>query len=140
MACGLQFDQSDSSKPIRRDLYISYLSQLLDKNESDIHREILHEIFVCDPDLLLLSLRVVLEAEDKTHTTHTTPQEKPRYTHLLGKPMHVQTVLSLIILRPGSHMTEWAEPGCLDCLVGMAVHMETERQKQSALELCQSSG
>ena len=67
LACNVQSDQSDDveekKKSCDHDLYVMYLSRLLGNKDSNIHEEIVKEMFWNDSELLLISLRVVLEGE-----------------------------------------------------------------------------
>lgn len=58
--------------------YVTYLCRLLSKTESDVRLSMLSEMFVSDPVLLVMSLRVVLEEEEELDHTHHTKDGIPR--------------------------------------------------------------
>ena len=67
----------------------------------------------------------------------------PCLTYLLNVRLHESLALGLqclCFLRQWSHMTEWAEPGCLEWLVNMCVAMEKEEGRQAAAEACREGG
>lgn len=81
LACDIWTDQSDLSIAGGHD-YITYLCQLLGNALSDVQLSMLSEVFVSDPELLLMSLRVFLEGERVDHTHHI-KNTGPRSEHAL---------------------------------------------------------
>ena len=77
LVCGIVTDQSDTLPSGKRD-FMMYLCQLLRKATTDAKLSMLNEVFVSDPVLVVMSLRVLLKDEHQNHAHHQVGSSMPR--------------------------------------------------------------
>ena len=77
LACDLWVNQSESTTDLRYD-YVDYLCELLGNAVSDVALSMLSEAFGGDTELLIVSLRTVLQVEELDHAHHSMDAGTPR--------------------------------------------------------------